>query len=179
MDSEVHTVIMRMKNKHCKLDTIPMSILKQILETCLIAITQIVNMSLTNGEFCKNWKIAVVKPILKKPGLDLISKNYYPLISKLVEKCMLQQLMEHCKNHNLLPDFQSAYRKHYSMETSLIRLTNDILWSMERQHITSLAILDLSAAFDTVDHDILLHILEQKFGFCGNALKWFQNYLRP
>ena len=158
---------MRMKNKHCKLDTIPMSILKQILEACLPAITQIVNMSLTNGEFCENWKFAVVKPLLKKPGLNLISKNYRPIsnlpfISKLVEKCMLQQLMEHCKNHNLLPDFQSAYWKHYSTETSLIRLTNDILWSMERQHITSLSILDLSAAFNTVDHDILLHILEKK-----------------
>ena len=65
------------------------------------------------------------------------------------------------------------------METILIRLTYDILWSMERQHITSLAILDLSAAFDTMDHDIFLHILEQKFGFSGKALKWFQNYLRP
>ena len=137
-----------------ELDTIPMGILKQILEACLPAITQIVNMSLTNGEFCENWKVAVVKPLLKKPGLDLISKNYRPIsnlpfISKLVEKCMLKQLMEHCENHNLLSDFQPAYWKHYSTETSLIRLTNDILWSMERQHITSLAILDLSAAFDT------------------------------
>ena len=181
---DVHTVIMRMKNKHCKLDTIPTGILKQILEACLPAITQIVNMSLTSGEFCKNWKVAVVKPLLKKTGLDLISKNYRPIsnlpfISKLVEKCMLKQLIEHCENHDLLPDFQSAYQKHYSMETSLIRLTNNILWSMERQHITSLAILDLLAAFDTMDHDIFLHILEQKFGFCGKALKWFQNYLRP
>ena len=183
-ESEVHTVIMRIKNKHCKLDTMRMSIVKQILEASLPAITQIVNMSLTNGEFCENWKVAVVKPLLKKPGLNLISKNYRPIsnlpfISKLVEKCMLKQFMEHWENHNLLPDFQSAYWKHYSMETSLIRLTNYILWSMERQHITSLAILDLLAAFDTIDHDILLHILEQKFGFCGKALKWFQNYLRP
>ena len=102
-----------------------------------------------------------------------------PFISKLVEEFLLEQLLKHCKNHNLLPDFQSAYQKHYNTETSLIRLTNDILWSMERQHITSLAILDLLAAFDTVDHDILLQILEQKFGFYDKALKWFQNYLRP
>ena len=173
-----------MKNKHCELDTIPTGILKQILEACLPAITQIVNMSLTNGEFCENWKVAVVKPLLKQPGLNLIGKNYrpisnLPLISKIVEKCMLKQLIEHCENQNLLPDFQSACQKHYSMETSLIRLTNIILWSMERQHITSLAILDLSAAFDIVDHDILLHILEPKLGFYGKALKWFQNYLRP
>ena len=92
---------------------------------------------------------------------------------------MLKQLIEHCENYKLLPDFQSAYRKNYNTETSLIRLTNNILWSMEKQHLTSLAILDLSVAFDTVDHNILLHILEQKFGFCGKALKWFQNYLRP
>ena len=92
---------------------------------------------------------------------------------------MLKQLLKHCENHNLLPDFQSAYQKHYIMETSLIRLTNNILWSMERQHITSLVILDLSAAFDTVYHDILLQIPEQKFGFCDKALKWFQNYLKP
>ena len=75
--------------------------------------------------------------------------------------------------------FQSAYWKHYSTEASCITLTNDILWSMERLQITSLAVLYLSAAFDTVDHDILLKILEQKFGFCYKALKWFQNYLRP
>ena len=132
-ESEVHTVIMRMKNKHCELDIIPTGILKQILEACLPAITQIVNMSLTNGEFCKSWKVTVVKPLLKKPGLNLISKNYRPIsnlpfISKLVEKCMLKQLIEHCENHKLLPDFQSAYRKNYSTETSLIRLTNSIPW---------------------------------------------------
>ena len=166
-ESEVCTVIMGMKNTHCKLDIIPTGILKQILEVFLPVITQIVNLSLTNGEFCKSWKVAVVKPLLKKPGLNLISKNYRPIsnlpfISKLVEKCMLKQLIKHCENHKLLPDFQSAYRKNYSTETSLIRLTNDILWSMEKQHLTSLAILDLLAAFHTMDHDILLHILEQK-----------------
>ena len=113
MKSEVHAVIIKMKNKHCKLDIIPTSILKQILDACLPAITQIVNLSLTNEEFCEYWKVAVVKPLLKKPGLGLISKNYRPIsylpfISKLVEKCMLKQLLKHNKNHNLLPDFQSA-----------------------------------------------------------------------
>ena len=136
------------------------------------------------GEFCEEWKTAAVKPLLKKPGLDLINKHYRPIsnlpfISKLVEKCMLKQFPSHCENNNLLPDFQSAYHEHYSTETSLIKLSNDILWSMERQHMTGTAILDLSASFDTVDHEIPLQILEQNFGFPDKALIWFQNYLRP
>ena len=65
MESKVHAVMMKMKNKHCKLNIIPTSTLKQILEACLPAITQIVNLSLTNGEFCEDWKVAVVKPLLK------------------------------------------------------------------------------------------------------------------
>ena len=175
---------MKMKNKHCELDIILTSILKQVLDACLPVITQIVNLSLTKGEFCKEWKTAVVKPLLKKPGLDLINKNYRPIsnlpfISKCMEKCMLEQLLSHCENHDLLLDFQSTYQEHYSTETSLIKLTNDILWSMERQHMTAIAILDLSAAFNTIDHNILLQILEQNFGFCDKALTWFQNYLRP
>ena len=91
---------------------------------------------------------------------------------------MLKQLLGHCENHGLLPDFQSAYHEHYSTETSLIKLTNDILWSMERQQMTAIAILYLSAAFNTVDCEILLQILEQNFDSCGKVLHWFQNYLK-
>ena len=67
---------MKMKNKHCEHDIIPASTLKQILDACLPMITQTVNLSLTKGEFCQEWKAAVVKHLLKKPGLDLINKNY-------------------------------------------------------------------------------------------------------
>ena len=132
----------------------------------------------------KHGKLSLSNPYLKKSGLDLINKNYRPIsnlpfISKLVEKCMLKQLLSHCENHDLLPDFQSAYHEHYSTETSLIKLTNDILWLMKRQQMTAIAILDLLAALDTVGHKILLQILEQNFGFCSKALHWFKSYLRP
>ena len=105
------------------------------------------------GEFCEEWKTTIVKHLLEKPGLDLINKNYTPIsnlpfISKLVEKCMFKQLLGHCENHDQLLDFQSAYHKHYSTETSLIKLTTDILWSVERQQMTAVAVLDLSAVFD-------------------------------
>ena len=63
----------------------------------------------------------------------------------------------------------NQYCEHYNTETSLIRLSNDILKPMERQQVTAIAILDLSAAFNKVDHEILLQILKQIFGFCSKA----------
>ena len=90
---------------------------------------------------------------------------------------MLKQLLQHCEDNHLLPNFQSAYRANYSTETSLVKMVNDILWSMEQRHIMTAVFLDLSAAFDTVDHDILLSILNKQFGICGKALKWFDSYL--
>ena len=92
---------------------------------------------------------------------------------------MLLQLNQHCKEYGLQPDYQSAYREHHSCETVILQLSNDILWGMERQSITTLVTIDLSAAFDTVDHEILLDILKCKFGIETKALQWFDNYLRP
>ena len=91
---------------------------------------------------------------------------------------MLKQFLKHCDNSCLLPDCQSAYWANYSTETSLVKMTNDILWAMEEQHITMMVILELSAAFNMVDHGILLKILENQFGVTDTALMWFNNYLR-
>ena len=126
----------------------------------------------------------MVKPLLKKKGLDPQEKNYCPVsnlpfFSKLVECATLMQFDKHCREHHLLPDFQSAYRKGYSTETSLIKMTNDIFWSMERKQVTAVIVLDMSAAFDTVDHDLLLDILHKRFGIAETALQWYQSYLRP
>ena len=92
---------------------------------------------------------------------------------------MLKQFLKHCDDNCLLPDFQSAYQANYSIETSLARMTNDILLAMEGQHITMMVILDLSAAFDMVDHKILLKILENQFWVTDTVLKWFDSYLIP
>ena len=78
--------------------------------------------------------------------------------------------MEHCCNNDLLPDYQSAYREGYSCETALVKIFNDILWKMEKQEVTTIVAIDLSEAFDTVDHDILLDVLSMHFGIEGAAL---------
>ena len=156
-----------------------------MLDKAMPIISHIVNQSLTEANFIRDWKTAIVRPLIKKRNLDPETlKNYRPVsnlsfISKLVERCMLTQFTQHCDRFTLMPDFQSAYREYYSTETSLVKLTNDILWSMENQQILMMAVMDLSAAFDTTDHDLFLEVMSHQFGFKGDALMWFESYLRP
>ena len=102
-----------------------------------------------------------------------------PFLSKVVEKSVLLRFNRHCNENNLMPSYQSAYRANFSCKTALVKLTNDLLWAMEYQEVTPLVAIDLSVAFDTVDHDMLLSVLSKKFGVVDNALKWFDAYLRP
>ena len=183
-ESKVEKTINSMHSKSCELDAIPTPLLKRLIHKCLPFITKIINISLIQGIFSDDWKVAIVRPLLKKAGLALMNKNYFPvsslsLLSKLVEKCVLHQFNAHCETYSLIPDFQSVYRKGYSTETSLIKLCNDLLWSVERQEVTMVVLLDLSTAFDTVDHDLLLRIFQNHFGIMGTALQWYDNYLRP
>ena len=181
-EKQTALIIKQMKSKTCELDDIPTNILKKILPIVCPLITKIVNMSLTNEEFSTKWKTAVVRPLIKKIGLELIKQNFRPVsnlvfISKIVERAMLLQLSQHCQDFNLQPDYQSAYRPDYSCEMAVLKISNDILWAFEKKSITALVAIDLSAAFDTVDHAILLQVLNAKFGITRQALKWFNSYL--
>ena len=183
-ESELYKQMMSMPTKSCELDTIPTEIFKQAWPKIKHIMLHIVNTSLTKGEFIMEWKTAIVRPLLKKLNAELIEKNYRPVsnlsfLSKIVERCMLKQFIDHCTNYNLIPDFQSAYREHYSTETSLLKLCNDILTDMDNKKVTMMAILDLSAAFDTVDHDIFIDVMHEEFGISGTALDWFRSYLSP
>ena len=145
---EVQEEIMSVKNKFFKLDIIPIELLKAMLLSCIETIAQIVNISLTKGLFATDWKTAIVCPLLKKPGINLMMMNYRPVsnlcfLSKHVKRCILRQLLSQCNTNNLIPNIQLAYRENYSMKTSLIIMCNDILWLMEKQQITMMVILNL------------------------------------
>ena len=119
------------------------------------------NLSLTESHFPAIWKEALVRPKLKKPGIDLVKKNYHPVsnlafLSKITEKVVAQQTSQHMLVCQLYPDFQSAYHQHHSTETALLQVHNDILLNMNKQHVTPLVFLDLSTTFDTVHHGALL-----------------------
>ena len=98
-------------------------------------------------------------------------------MSKLTERVVASQIQCHMITNNLFPQLQSAYRSHHSPESALLKVTNDVLMNMDKGHVSLLLLLDLSAAFDTVDHGILLQTLQRKLGVCGTALSWFKSYL--
>ena len=109
-------------------------------------------------------------------------KNFRPIsnlkyISKLIERVILEQLKNHMSANNLMETMQSAYRCNHSTETALVRVQNDILTSMDNQRVAMLLLLDLSAAFDTVSHSILIRKLKDRIGVSGKALEWFISYL--
>ena len=145
-------------------------------------IASIVNNSITIGIFAQSWKTAIVHPILKKAGLALQLSNFRPVsnlsfLSHVVECAVVQQFNKHCKDQDLIPDYQSAYYVNYSCETALVKIVNDILWAMENQKVTTLMAIDLSAAFDTMDHSILTSVLRERFGINEMALSCFESYL--
>jgi hypothetical protein len=130
-----------------------------------------------------NLKEALLNPLLKKASLDSKTfKNFRPVsnlayISKIVEKVVDNCTTDHMALHNLHDEFQSAYRKFHSTETALLRLHNDIMQAIDNKEAVALVLLDLSAAFDTVDHQILLNRLSSKVGIRGSVLAWFKSYL--
>ena len=179
---EVCKIVRESSNASCRLDPVPTWLVKSCLNVLAPSITEMVDLSLLSGCVPENWKTTVVIPLLKKPGLDLVYKNFRPVsnlpfVFKVVEKAALQQLLVHCEKNAPLPKFQSGFRKYYLTETALLKVQNDILMSMDNKEVTLLILLDLSAAFDTIEHSILLNILQQDFRVVGTALNWFHSSL--
>ena len=141
----------------CVINPLPTSVVKECLNELSPAISSSVNLSLEQGHFPDAWKGALVKSRLKKSGLELDEKKYRP-VSNLV--------LWHA-------GFSLRYNRLIgSTETASLRVQNDILLKMNRQHVSLLVFLDLGSAFDMIDHTVLLRRLEDKFVFCRTALEF-------
>jgi hypothetical protein len=180
---DVSKLIKKSPTKSSSLDPLPTWLLKECIEVLAPVITHVINTSLLTNTFPSEMKNALITPLLKKPSLDPESyKNYRPVsnlsfLSKLNEKAVAQQLSNHMVQNNLHAPVQSAYRPHHSTETALLKVMNDLLISVDKGHGVILVMLDLSAAFDTVDHDILIDRLCKHIGITGKASDWLRSYL--
>ena len=181
--AEVSALLSSSPDTSCDLDPIPTSFLKQCKSVLLPTITNIINLSLSTGVFPDQFKNCSVHPILKKSNLDKENlSNYRPIshlsyLFKLTERLVKNRLTEHLIENNLMNSFQSAYTKFNSTETTLLAVHDHIIRAMSQQQVTGLCLLDLSAAFDTIDHSILLHRLKSWFGFTQTVLSWIHSYL--
>ena len=123
-----------------------------------------------------------VIPAIKKTSLDPNTfSNYRPIsnlpyISKSIERVVAKQHQCYLQENQLHDVMQSAYRTNHSTETALLKVYNDIMWTIDSGEDVILCLLDLSAAFDTIDHTILTNRLEKRFGIIDDALKWFISY---
>ena len=182
-NESIKNVISSFLNKTCSLDPIPTHVIKDNISSVLSMVSGIVRESFSNGIFPTSLKTPLVRPKLKKPDLkpDLLA-NYRPIanipfLSKVLEKSAAIQVHNYLNDNDLFPALQSAYRKYHSTETALLRVTDDILKTLDSSGEVILVLLDLSAAFDTLDHQILLTRLRKYFNFTETALKWFSCYL--
>ena len=139
--------------------------------------------SINGGFLPESQKFVLVTPVIKKQSLDPDEpKNYRPisnltLISKVIERLVCGQIKDHLKRCELMPVLQSAYRSGHSTESCLLKVMSDILDAADSGEVSLVGLLDLSAAFDTVDHDILLHRLQSSFGIGGVILHWIRSFL--
>ena len=181
--SDVSRIIMSSATKSCRLDPIPTWLLKENIVHILPLLTNVVNQSLSTGIFPNDAHSAIIKPFLKKPGLDQNNlSNYRPVsnltfLGKLIEKAACTQLVHHIESNNLFDSLQSAYRSSHSTESALIKVKNDIMFSIDSNNVVFMALLDLSAAFDTIDHQIFISRLFNRIGVRSTVLSWFQSYL--
>ena len=183
-EEQVLDLINQMHYTTFAMDPCNTKFLMKFKDTLIGIIPKIINVSLTTGQCLDEWKIAVVRPLIKGPNLDIEFKNYHPIsnlsfISKLTEKAAKTQLMTHFIEHNLLPKHQNAYRKNFPTETAILNICDNIWTNMEnKKKLTSIICLDLSAAFNNVNHSILLEVMQNYFGITDIALDWISSYLK-
>ena len=181
--NEIQMLINKSKSKTCSLDKVPTKVYKMFPEELALPISYIVNHSLESATVPQCFKEALVTPVIKGFDLDPTQPcNYRPIsnlpfLSKILEKAVYLRLEDHLTTNKLLPHTQSAYRKGHSAETALLRVNNDILSALSLGKSTLLVTLDISAAFDTIEHQTLLKRYKEYFGISGTVLKWMTSYL--
>lgn len=180
-EDEVRKVVLSLNNTNSEgPDEICTKVIKSCINELCSVLTYLINLSFESGNYPQRLKLSVVKPIHKK-GSKKDMKNYrpitlVPIIAKIYEKCMFTRLMNYCLALNLINKDQYGFQRHKSTDLAIFALLNEVLTSIDTKKLTTVLFLDMSKAFDLVNHSILLLKLE-KLGVRGTPYQWFQSYL--
>ena len=180
--SELREAFQSLKsNKASGLDEINVNIVKRVFDIIESPLFHILDMSIKYGTFPNHMKIARVIPVFKS-GDSSITSNYRPIsilpcFSKILERIMYNRLYNYLTTNNILYNKQFGFQKQHSTEHAIVQLTNEISNSFENNLLTLGVFIDLSKAFDTVDHKILISKLNH-YGIKGKTLTWFRDYLK-
>jgi hypothetical protein len=167
---------MNSPSKSSPQNPLPTWLLKRVLLSLLPVIAEIVRLSLLHGQPII-YKFALLTPIIKMPNIDKNNLGNYRPVSNLSFLSNLSfRLQQHHLDNNLHNAHQSAYKALHSCETALLYVHSHIISSMDQRKLSLMAMIDLSAAFDTMSHHRLLKKLES-YGIVGLALHWFEQYL--
>ena len=182
-EDTVITAVRRLPSKSSTADPLHTGLLKNCMMILAPFITKIFNVSLSNCSFPEPWKQALVTPIPKR-GCRQVSDptSYRPIsnltvLSKLLERLAASQIRKFVYTNDLLTSVQSAYRQYHSTETASLNLSSDLLLSIDKGNMCLVCFIDLSSAFDTIDHTILKERLRTSFCFSDSALEWTESFL--
>ena len=185
-EDEIREIVAEYGTKCSPEDPVPASLLKKVDLDIFIPIwTKLVNISLEEGSM-ELLKSGVLVPLIKQlddlAGKDK-EKNYRPVtnlqfVGKLIERVVKKRLNEHMVDQELESDFEHGYKEGHSTETLLLEAIDELLMSCDKGLPSVIMLLDLSAAFDTIDQEKLLSILREEIGIDGTALKWFESFIK-
>ena len=181
---DILRVLSDIPSKSSSRDVLPTFLLKEMAPFFAPSLLRLCNLSFSKGVFPSGLKVGCITPLLKKPGMDVAEVgNYRPItslstFSKILERLAQEQLRPIIVGSDFFPGRQSAYRAAHSTESALLMVTSDIRDAMDRGSATCLLSLDISAAFDALDHSILIERAKNLFGLSGDALVWLTSYLQ-
>ena len=179
---EVDKIIKNLKNsKSCGVDNLDTYILKLTRQHIVPSICHILNLSIQSRKFPTKWKVAKVVPLYKGKGSKFDTKNYrpvaiLPILSKVLERAMFKQVLSHMDDNKLFNPSHHAYRSFHSTTTAMIQMYDTWLEAAEHGDLAGVCMLDMSAAFDVVDTDLLLEKMKL-YGFDRDAVQWMWSYL--
>ena len=177
---EVASIISKLKNTCTDLNNVSVKIFKSVGSRLSAPLAKLINKSFSTGVFPESLKCAKITPVFKKENKHLYT-NYRPIsslpfLSKVFERCMANRIISFFDKFELFSDRQFGFLKNKSTKDAIFNFTESIYDALDSKEHNIRILVDLKAAFDTVNHTILLKKLE-RYGVRGHCLLWFKSYL--